>query len=689
MAEEEQWKRVLLTMQDQVFFDIMRTYLGPVKTPFNKHSLIEDLAAFLRREVIQERIFHSLDDEDRRFLTAIILLDSPMIETLYEFFADELSYLEFHSRLLNMEERLLIYQRKVDGRPRLHITPFFADRMRRKVTDPAILFPGELAADEATPDKPWLDVTLLLAFYSFLDARDTVFKTDGSLKKSAERSLKQTVPLLGSGNGRIRIVLHALKNLRLLVQTPDGFDIDDERWDRFGALNDDSRRYLLWSGAFSYQAVPHARTLEKNAAFMRSLLRSLQPGVRYLPEVIYRIAAILPGSHSRRPPIDPESLVSTLSRLQVLTEKDGKLMVNPRTMIDSTDSVGDGPSLIVEANFDVTVTKKATFEEMLLVSRFAEIRRFDTALIFELTKRSVIRGLDREIGTARIRDFLIERSGHPLPQNVLFSLESWQQEYRSIELLKGVVMVVDEERRYLFDHTPEMKRWIRRTLAPGVFLLDERERRFWEPVLKKSGIDPVPDLRIPTSHHDRQELEILPPQEEFSDMALDAYSPMCMEFSASHAQADRSQTEEIRHEPEHTDPSRHFEECYTRLDELELPRDIHEQIAARIENRVIIHPSQVHPEAVRQEKTEAKGLDYLGKVRLIEQALTSDSELLEIIERSSDGSPQRLLLKPTELRKNGNDLILHGLQLPEESEISARVRKIGLLRKIKGSLFSP
>lgn len=90
-----------------------------------------------------------------------------------------------------------------------------------------------------------------------------------------------------------------------------------------------------------------------------------------------------------------------------------------------------------------------------------------------------------------------------------------------------------------------------------------------------------------------------------------------------------------------------------------------------------------------KEKNEAKGLDYTGKVRLIERALSESNALLELVERTRGGSPRRVLMKPEDLRKTGTDLLLLGRSLPEEEMVTVTVRRISLVRKLKSSLYAP
>ena len=44
------WRGSFLELEENVFSETMRTYLGEIKTPYNKHKLIENLESFLRQK---------------------------------------------------------------------------------------------------------------------------------------------------------------------------------------------------------------------------------------------------------------------------------------------------------------------------------------------------------------------------------------------------------------------------------------------------------------------------------------------------------------------------------------------------------------------------------------------------------------------------------------------------------------
>ena len=50
------WRESLSLLPDNHFFDIIRIYLGEIKTPYNKQKLIEELSAFLRKDSNKQNI---------------------------------------------------------------------------------------------------------------------------------------------------------------------------------------------------------------------------------------------------------------------------------------------------------------------------------------------------------------------------------------------------------------------------------------------------------------------------------------------------------------------------------------------------------------------------------------------------------------------------------------------------------
>ena len=81
------WRNALTKLPDNHFFELMRIYLGEIKTPYNKQNLIENLGAFLHKPEIQQRIVSLLSVEDIQIINAIHYLTAPSQNVLSRFFA--------------------------------------------------------------------------------------------------------------------------------------------------------------------------------------------------------------------------------------------------------------------------------------------------------------------------------------------------------------------------------------------------------------------------------------------------------------------------------------------------------------------------------------------------------------------------------------------------------------------------
>ncbi|MBR4464237.1 MAG: hypothetical protein IKS40_06450, partial [Treponema sp.] len=104
------WRESFATLPDTHFFELVRMYLGEVHTPYNKPKLIEELGAFLRREEHRRTLVSLLSESDVQLICAVHFIQNATIEKVAAFFAGEYSFAAVYERLLNLEERLILYR---------------------------------------------------------------------------------------------------------------------------------------------------------------------------------------------------------------------------------------------------------------------------------------------------------------------------------------------------------------------------------------------------------------------------------------------------------------------------------------------------------------------------------------------------------------------------------------------------
>lgn len=683
------FKSALLTLGDEAFFEVVRNYLGPIRTPFNKHDLIKRLESFLRRPEIQERVVGLIDDEDAQLLSAVWMLGEPEFDELYLLFAGERSYLDLHQRLLNLEDRLLVYR----DHDRLLINPIFEEPLEERVLRAERLFASRpLRRDDPGAEPTWVTDTLLVSLYAYAHEHPELFRADHSLRKRARTDLAERIPplaepiaanaLTGSDDAddaavpvdvhRATVLVDALVRAGALTDH-DGIDVVPEAWHRLASLTPLARLAELAASAASGTASRSRASAEPKAgddgrtrlaAAIEAILTTLPRDRALSARAIERLMLVLAPDQSAevcRRAREAMTLMGLLFRV------DGDYVG-----VGVLPEPGDGRKpLVVQPNFDVTMPEEFAFEDGLFVARIAELRRHDRYPHLELTKERLASALRDGEEFEEIIERLQEIAGQAVPQNVVVTMRGWASEYESIRLFRGVVLTVEEARRYAVEHAEAVRSLIRRRLAPGVYLVDERDVRELQAALVEAGIELVPE--VATVH-------------------LPQVAPLGR--AASGPDIDRSRLESIRRVL--SSPTRRgagssgsgewLSEITERLENSSLSSEQREELTTRVRQKLIVSADQIQAGAVRTEKVEARGLDYVGKVRIIEQAVRGGSSLLEIIERTDDGAPRRRLVEPTEMQKHDGELILVGEELPDRSPVEMLVRKLGLVRRVRTGL---
>jgi hypothetical protein len=708
VTHESRWKSAFLTLPDAAFFDILRNYLGEFKTPYNKHSLLENLRRFLLRAETRERIVSLVDEPDAQLLTAVEILDAPGHEQLYRLFEGEMSYLALHHRLLNLQDRLLVYTDKSSGAERIFLTPFLEDDLRARVIDPGLLLSREICPGLTAP-APWPGDALLSAFFSCVLEDGDMLRAGGTLKKKAETVLRKKIPVLfergptpcGSREesgpaeaspSRAILLLRALQTLKLL-RLKEKIEPDPGAWREFAAMEPFFRLCMIVCAATEKDFLHTWEEAEWLAAF----LSYPEKGTAYTPRSLLRLRRLLRdsgGSGGEKAWLD-----NLLDFGLFVPVKTGGLAINPLLPAElPPDKTGKqkrpprDPHLIVQPNFDVSARPHLPLAEGIVLAAAARLVRCDVYAQYELSKTSFARALGLGLEAKTILDSLAGLCGESLPQNVVFSIGAWEKEYASISLTEGIVLQMEEDRRHLLEHHKGFSRLVRLKPALGVYVIARSDLAACLTILAGAGVEISPRLR---------RAEELPPGEpSFPAPPFDeapaglvfprAFRPAALSFPLVKRGGPRPGEE--TGQPSKTGSRRRLsrsalqEELLAHLAKAKLPEDRRGEIRERIKNRLIIFPEQIRLELARSEKTEANGLDYVGKTLVIEQALANRSDYLETLVRENDGSPARVLLRPGALRKSGSGLILEGVSLPGGETLEIPVKKISLVRRIRGSL---
>ncbi|MDR2144814.1 MAG: hypothetical protein LBP29_10645, partial [Treponema sp.] len=300
----EFWQSALMTLPDTAFFELMRSALGNIRTPFNKQKLLEDLSGFLSRPETQETIAAFLDNADRRIIAAVAVLGEPVPGELESFFSGEYSYADLHGFLINLEERFIIYRFREDGLFRIALNPRLEPVLAPAAAGRSLLFspvPDPRAGNgsgprapegglpPATEDRPPpepLSGRLLAALFSFFLSERSFLKADASDRGGVFSPRKK---VLDDGEKLfpgldLETIAGAFLSLGLLEPDGERFRADGKRLSLFRELSPVcALEYLAAGSALYLQSLEpnplpgyiHRSLLKTTDLFINSLLASL------------------------------------------------------------------------------------------------------------------------------------------------------------------------------------------------------------------------------------------------------------------------------------------------------------------------------------------------------------------------------------------------------------------------------
>lgn len=673
------WREALVRLTDQHFFDLMRMYLGAIKTPFNKQRLIEELSAFLRKKETKDRIVSLLDSFDLMILSAVKELPSPTQQKIVNLFTGSRSFPEIYEHILNLEERLLIY-RKSDAENREYaINPLLS-----KELDPLLgmhhLVAPVPGVDLSVEIPSVVEDLTLAAVYSFFLHEGEVLRNDGSFRKKAKESLDIMLPHYSGLNDVMDLLVQSLQNLGLLVRSEAMLIPSTSKWKQFSTLPTLER--LAWLAAATGGKLQR-NTLHQRAQVFLDFIGSLEPGVWYKRIAVDRLCFLLnekagTGAAERKntrfaalireqEAAEEKKIVSEKTdfiasglAFGVLIQEDGMITINT-SCLENKKPEDSSAEIVVSPSFSVTIMPGFSLPDLLPLAASMNVRVVQIAGEFEITRKSCLSAFEQGETATTLKALFSRWSTRPIPQNIVFSIEDWYRTYTSISLYHGFVLRVDENRRALFENNEKLSALIRKTLAPGVYLLDVHDSKEIQDVFTEAGLDTAPTVSTPVSQRETLAL----PELDFQRIELNAEKK-----SVGTVQSYLELQENL----------------LAALTDLSMEPEFFEALKSRIERRIILIPSQLDPESVRIEKVEARGMDFLGKVRIAEYALASGA-LLEIeLDTQSEG--RTIVGRPISTEKQTGDVLLTVLTEPDLVSEVVSLGKALLVRRIRGSIFS-
>ena len=369
---------------------------------------------------------------------------------------------------------------------------------------------------------------------------------------------------------------------------------------------------------------------------------------------------------------DEKSMVSAAHMIRILKlfnffHTDGICwFIHPMVVQLLKKETPESPAFFLHATFDANLTPESPFSLPLALSLICE--RYDAFAQLTISSRSFSNYLKAGLSLDSLIKEMDERFSVQIPQNLLFSLKDWEQNYHNLRLWEGVVLEVGKDRIPLIERSGRLKNLIKRNLGEGFYLLAGEDRQEWEEALYEIGIDSIPATVNPGA-------KVKAP--ENYRVTLSSQAGLFPEKNgAGYVQPGDEQS--------YKDLLKEKVENHKTLSEEEK-----EELLSRIDRGILYREDQIQSAALRKELTTVKGLDYQGKLRMIKAVLGNRAYQLEVTLPTDDYDLITYRIIPGSLEQQGKDSqedILTGTELPDKP-FSCPVRKISKIRKIRTSLF--
>ena len=691
--EISNWQEAFSSLPDKQFFNIMRLYLGEIKTPYNKQRLTEQLAAFIRKEENLTSILTLLDLFDVKVLTAISLIPNASQESIADFFRGETSITEMYAEIINLTERLIIYKEKAPYSEKefIKINPLIRENLLPYLNT-KLVFPDFKADILSVDDVFTLSPNLLAAFITYIRIHGVSCKSDGTIKKNDQKRLSEIFP---GKDKLIQLLMNAFVNLSLVYEDEkaNSYTLDYQRTQKFAELSELQQYALLCAAAVSRFSKDG---LKKEAQLLIDCLTSI-PETGYPIESILRLA-FLAGSSAEDGKSDvrksrfsrileaarqeagaePEQNAELLDRMLEcaiefgLIQKIGKTGDGVELFRSSQDVVSTGSStggrealpkvVNIDSTFTVTLMPGLSLKELLPLTDFLFVRKFGVVAEFEITRQSVSEGFDSDLTPEAIFERLEKYSYYPVPQNLKINITEWYNSYSSAKLYYGYILKVTESNISFAENNPNIKKYIKEKLADGIYLLNLPAGTEISTFIEESSLDFMGNVKTSVTKSEYTGFPLLR-----SGHKIAVFENKAEAKKTSIAEADKI-----------------LKSLKASLKTLSLEKAQKESLEHRISNRLILSESQLKKASIRTEILEADGMDFSGKVHLIEAAV-KEEDLMEIQMPAADGRGDFFTIvgKPLSISRQPGEAVIRFQIEPTKDIENLLVSRITHLRRLR------
>ena len=443
MDRSEEFFTYLNSLDDDYYFFLANTVLGKIPSPFHKPVLNQKILSFLLNEENRSNLLSALDEDDRRYISLILLTGRTSAKLVSRFFSSD-SFILLARKLSNLRDRLILLKEE----NRFRINPVLLD-IAEKAFDADLLF-GK--GRESFQTGAFVDRNILFAVTNLM--------------------------ISGQAPVREANMHHFIKSGKLLAVFPQFSERSSITF--FSAL----KKYLLSSGALS---IGDGRFLPDRDR-MQSILEldPLNLMIQAIgPELGDPIVRSLDALRCRSMDI---RRFSTL--IQILSDADEEQTNNILDLIECfgfikivgssvyfnqsvMEPVQKQSELRTDSDMKVSFIGNQDPEDILYL--FADIEVCDKLISYAITKDSFFRALELGLTRSRIESFL------GLGEQPRFL--QWESSFSRLRLYDGILVRCDSDIKTMIERHPDLKDHIVESFGDNLLLMKRSTYALWQQTL--------------------------------------------------------------------------------------------------------------------------------------------------------------------------------------------------------------
>nr|WP_274597758.1 helicase-associated domain-containing protein [Clostridium beijerinckii] len=120
------------------------------------------------------------------------------------------------------------------------------------------------------------------------------------------------------------------------------------------------------------------------------------------------------------------------------------------------EEIEDETGIIIQPNYEIMVPGGLMKDvHCINLDKFAEKLSEDTVSIYKISFKSMVMALDNDISIEEVIEYLKDASKNKIPENVLMSLNEWNERSKKIKIRK--VTIVETDDKYLLEELKSYK----------------------------------------------------------------------------------------------------------------------------------------------------------------------------------------------------------------------------------------